>query len=279
MLYLNNEPIKTGKFPNGETYVELDKLNGNANQTITMIYEGNDDLINLMLLKRSLDDKGAQNISLISPFFPYSTMDRSENIRSLSCKYISEFVNRLGFSKVEIWEAHSSVVLATLDKVVNIENVSSSIAKNIIEQLISSKEAQKDDILIVFPDAGAEKRYQTKFKDFKCVVMKKSRDFVSGKITGAEIAQGDEFLRQGKIAIIIDDICRAGRTFVNAGKKLKESADIKKTILCITHAEEGIFNGELYKSDAIDEVYTTDSACASRNDEKIKFIKMVRKNM
>lgn len=274
MLYINDEPLKTGKFPNGETYVELGNLKDSANQVITMIYESNDDLINLMLLKRSLDDNGAKNISLISPFFPYSTMDRSENIRSLSCKYISEFINLMGFAKVEIWEAHSAVILATLDRVHNIENISSNIAKSVIEKLISSKEA--NDILIVYPDSGAEKRYSKSFQDFKYVVMKKSRDFVTGKITDMEISHGSENLQSDMTAIIVDDLCRAGRTFLKAAEYLKKSKIAKKVILCVTHCEEVFFTGELYKSNAVDIIYTTDSCCAYRDDKKVKFIKTIR---
>ena len=279
MLYFNKEKYNTaivsGKFPNCETYVDyaeevllrLDPIS----QQITMIFEGNDDLINLMLLKRSLDDAGVKNISLFAPFLPYSTMDRTEDFRALSCKYVSEFINRLGFDSVDIWESHSSVALATLDRVKNDATVSVSIAKTAIER----EGCDERNALIVFPDSGAEKRYCNSFVGYKTVTIKKMRDFQTGELLGSKIAEGEEFIEPDMTAFIVDDLCRAGWTFAKAAEALR-ARGVTKVILCVTHAEEKMFGGYMYESELVDKIYTTDTCCAARDDDKIIFVKTVR---
>jgi Phosphoribosylpyrophosphate synthetase len=272
MLFFNGAPVKFGEFPNHETYLDLDDLLSlvRTENTVTMRFEGNDDLINLMLLKRTLDDDAITPVALVVPFLPYSTMDRTEDTRVLSCKYISEFVNALNFSSVSIWEAHSPVVLATLDRVKS-DNMRTVKIANYVMNVLSTN---GEDLLVVFPDDGARKRYQKAFEETPTVTMEKSRDFITGNITGSHIALGKENIQEGMTAVIVDDLCRAGWTFVKAAEELKKHG-VNKVYLCVTHAEEGIFTGAVVQSDFINAVYTTDSCCEKRKHDRIKFVETI----
>jgi len=283
MIIYEGQKIENGIFPNKETYVDIphpypdsmlkEKSDHELDVAeVTMIFEGNDDLINLMLLKRALDDQGVKiKVDLFAPFFPYMTMDRTEDTRALSCKYISEFVNRLGFRTVTIWEAHSPVVLATLDRVINANGITIQIAYSAMEQ----NNLDEQNALIVFPDDGAAKRYEKAFKGFKTVTVEKKRDFETGKIIDSKIAHGAEYIQPGMTAVIVDDLCRGGWTFMNAAKLLKAQG-LDKVILCVTHAEEGMFKGEMYNSGIVDLIYTTDTCCSAREDPRVHFESKVR---
>lgn len=278
MLYLDKVPVQTGTFPNGETYVDIDGFRGldpEDEHTVVLKFRGNDDLIDLMLLKRALDDAGISRVRLVSPFFPYSTMDRTEGLRALSCKYVSAFINSLNFTRVDIWEAHSSVVLATLDRVKNDANKSADIARQVIHRWLPG-EVRQEDIVIVFPDAGAAKRYHAQFDGFDIVTMEKTRAFRNGAITGIEIAASTAQTLAGKTAVIVDDLCRAGGTFVGAAEALKKQG-VSKVLLCVAHAEEGIYSGKLLSGDEVDGVYTTDSCMEYRPHEKLHLVETVIK--
>ena len=265
MLYVNGKPIKTGKFPNGETYVDFDDYHyipKSSHMEITMRYEGNDDIINLILLKNSLDDMGFDSISLKAPFFPYETMDRTENRRALSVKHISNLINSMHFTHVEIWEPHSDVILACLNRVKAIDKTD-IIANEIMGDVL-------DDILIVFPDAGAAKRYKNKFPEEITATMSKTRDFETGSLTYNGFLGEPPVITDKTRVVIVDDLCRKGGTFVLAAECLRNHG-AKSIELVVTHCENTIHDGLIPVSIArneglIKKVYTTDSILTKTAD-------------
>lgn len=284
MLFFDGEQVKTGMFPNKETYVDIDFItelqtkHADKNEhVIEMRFEGNDDIANLIFLKGALNDAGVTDVSLIAPYFPYSTMDRTEDIRALSCKYVSQLINDMGFSKVSIKEAHSSVVLATLDRVENDNRSSFKLARQAILGLMNDGCAQ-DNILVAFPDKGASGRYQKMFQpnnigNYSAITttLEKTRDFVTGYITGMKFVDGEENVKPGMTAVIIDDLCRGGRTFVEAGKALKAKG-IEKVILCVTHLENTVFGGPILAGDEVDEILSYRFNSLEKKHEKIRLV-------
>ena len=116
MLYIDKRPVTGGKFPNKETYVDFDELQGldpRAPHELTCKFESNDDLVNLMLYKKSLYDAGFTDVGLFLPYLPYAALDRTEDKRCLGAKHVGAFLNGLHFSYVRSWEVHSNVALAT----------------------------------------------------------------------------------------------------------------------------------------------------------------------
>lgn len=259
MLFVNDNPIKCGKFPNGETYVDFDgysHLGPNYEMVITMRYESNDDIVNLILLKNALDDMGFNNIRLRAPFFPYETMDRSEGRRAISAKYIASLINSMHFVSVEIWEPHSDVILACLNRVHAIDKTV-EIAKKVI--------GDNKNVLVVFPDSGAGKRYKNSFPGIKTAEMSKSRDFETGELSyNGFTGKVPEITYDTKV-IIVDDLCRKGGTFALAAKCLKEHG-AHNVELVVTHCENTIHKGLIASSDLIDKVYTTDSILTENAD-------------
>lgn len=256
MLYLDNTPVPAGYFPNKELYLEtlfLQSLSESREHTIGLRFESNDDLLALSFLKGQMDDMGFENVSLFCPFFPYSTMDHVEkNQRPLSLKYVAQIINSLHFKQVTVWEPHSTVLNALVDRLVPCASKTMELFH------VAWGEIEGDnDPVVCFPDLGAEKRYSGMCGGLYTLTFQKRRDFKTGKIIGMRCVD-DISVAKGKPCIILDDLCRGGRTFVGCADILRE-AGAEKVILCVTHMEPGAFSGVLKDDSPVDTVYATDS--------------------
>lgn len=262
MLKLNGKVIEITKFPNSEVLIkDKDNLNIGVNTNlIEFKFESNMDFLDLMFIKKHIDEKCPSSKKVLSiPYLPYSRMDRTEGEAVFTLKYICEFINMLKFDKVITLEAHSNVSLALLDRLENI-NYSVNLAKKCMEDINFNKE--KD--YIVFPDEGARKRYKRDFSDCKILTCEKQRDFSTGKISQLKI--NEPSVEPNFKAIIVDDLCSYGNTFIMASNTLKELG-AEEIYLCVTHSEDGLFLGDIFKTSFIDTVYTTNSLF---NLDKIK---------
>jgi ribose-phosphate pyrophosphokinase len=115
---------------------------------------------------------------------------------------------------------------------------------------------------LVFPDAGASKRYSS-LKGFHTLVGHKHRDFETGEIKSLDII--GSFNKVGKKAIIVDDLSSYGGTFVKTSEALK-SRGIEEIYLLVAHAENSIFKGKLFEN--INKVFTTDSILTEQNNSE-----------
>ena len=187
----------------------------------------------------------------------------------------------MNFNSVEVWEPHSDVSIALIDRV-RVVNKSSKIAlSTIMNELKLSgsawlgestlgigddftitglfRRAYEAGIWMIYPDAGAEKRYTKQIKYPYYLTCSKERDFDTGKIKNFRLNIPENANKESfKTAIIVDDLCSKGGTFLGAAKELKK-AGFNRIILVVTHCEETAFEGDLFKCGLIDEVYTTDS--------------------
>ena len=109
----------------------------------------------------------------------------------------------------------------------------------------------------MYPDKGAKDRYSEQIDYTNIITFNKVREFGDGKIIGIEIENESDALKC-KTAIIVDDLCSRGGTFIGAATKLKELG-VNRVELVITHCEDTIFDGEVLKGTVIDKVYTTSS--------------------
>lgn len=273
MIYLsvNNRkfPISIGQFPNHESFVDVPKdffnaiMSANALVNIHFKYEGDTELFTLQMLKDFLDNLGVET-ALNMPYVPYSRMDRQENCRLFSLKSFAKFINGMNFKYVEIAEPHSDVTPALFDRV-----LVKDMTVQITDVLFASGIHNRKNTYIVYPDAGAQKRYMNKTKVTQFITANKHRDFNSGRITHFTL-EAPKDMPISFDAIIMDDLSSKGYTFLFAAKALKDLG-AEKISLVVTHCENTILEGEIPKSDLIDGVYTTDSIY-SGNDPKIHVV-------
>lgn len=113
-----------------------------------------------------------------------------------------------------------------------------------------------DSTLVIFPDAGAAERYGDFYKYSDIVYGSKERDLSTGAIINYRINDPDLLARYSK-AVVVDDLCDGGRTFVELSKIIHNVRPGMFVDIYITHAvnEHGLEK----LSSCYDNVYITNS--------------------
>ena len=211
---LNGDAFKCFQFGSGENHVQvLSQVSSQA--TIMFRYQGDASLIQLFLLTDALRRQGAREIDLHIPYFPGARQDRVCNAgEPLSVKVYANMINAQGYRKVAIFDPHSDVVTALLNNVDAVKN--HQFVKDVI------KELNEEGLVLVSPDAGANKKIfelSCQLGGLEVIRADKLRDVRNGAILGTEVFCDD---LSNKTAVIVDDICAGGRTFIELAKKLKQ---------------------------------------------------------
>ena len=249
MKYENfTEVVEVKKFPAGESVVCIsDELRGLiaeckmcADVTITLDFQSNDDLINLLLVvdamrREAIKGEGKEDwlkISLIIPYFPYARQDRVCNPgEPFSAKVIANLINSQNFVSVTCQDIHSDAAAACINNFINEDCLSS------VESLFYDYDLEKS--VLVAPDAGAIKKVYALATELRSeggvVCAMKKRDTKTGEITKTEVHSPHI---GSKDFLIVDDICDGGRTFLELAKVLRPLTD-GKIYLYVTH---GIFS-------------------------------------
>ncbi|AQP99172.1 ribose-phosphate pyrophosphokinase [Pseudoalteromonas aliena] len=243
-------------FSGGEEHVRFNAANFSDSIKIEIFERltNSSKMVRLMIavdaLKRLTND--STPIELVIPYFPYARQDRvCVEGEALGAAVMANFINSLNFSKVTIWDAHSDVSPALINKVINVEQIS---LLERFEEL--SQRLLQGELTLISPDAGASKKtikISEKFNGVPEVIQaQKVRNLKTGEIIKTEII-GDV---KGKSVLIADDICDGGRTFIELAKVLKSNGAVEVSLF-ITH---GIFSKGLDVFEGlIERIYTTDS--------------------
>lgn len=257
MLVLNGQELKLVIFPNGETKLDGHQIKEIAKEenVITMRFESDADFLHLLFLKNHLDDiLRVTSTKLILPYIPYSRMDRTEGTGVFTLKSVAKLINNMNFDSVEVFEAHSEVSLALIDRVQAHMMTSIGMIDDVKKEI--GFDETKD--FIFYPDAGAEKRYQSSIKG-KHLFGIKHRDFETGRIKSLEIAGKVTDTDVFDKVLIVDDLSSYGGTFHSGAMALKEKFGFKEIYLVVGHAENNIVKGKIPTEGLIQKVFTTDS--------------------
>lgn len=271
MIFINDKKLKISKFPNGESCIlkkdVLALFSINKEDIITIKFESDEDFMSLMFVKRVFDYY-EREATLLFMYLPYSRMDRSED-KVFTLKYISEFINSLDFKEVILVEPHSDVSPALFDRCSILWTCRKWMHE--IKEIIEDEYEKEEEFVFVFPDAGAQKRYEKHVKDTNYLTGFKIRDFASGDIKSLEIL--GEVPKKGFRALIVDDLCSRGGTFMLTAEKLKDlgASDVR---LLVCHCEDTIYDGDVLKTDAISMVYTTNSILSKVESDKLTVLNL-----
>ncbi len=236
-ILINKKPIETFKFYGGECHVKINPFNIGNQTEIMANLNNSDDIMYLLLSVDAIRRVNLETaINLIIPYFPYARQDRVCNEgESLSVKVMADIINSLSCSKVTIYDPHSDVTPALINKC-NVITLADIVANSFLSKIILDRK-----LALVSPDAGAEKKTRHLAKRLSMTgqivevyCSSKIRDTLTGNITATEI-YGDV---SGKNLIIVDDICDGGMTFIELAKELKR-AEAEDIFLYTTH---GIFS-------------------------------------
>lgn len=295
MIKVNGSPVNfINHFNDGAQQIrfpeKFNRHNLGPDLSFTWYYEKDEELVSLFYLVKYyrntdyLFDNPTYVLKV--PYLPNARMDRvqeyfSSNDKSnpsevFTLKFFCEFINSMKFDKVITFDVHSPVSLSLLN---NCEDWTPD--TQIANALRNIATTDKNEIVIVVPDAGAYKRYAglKSIQSMKAISGVKSRDWHTREILGMSfmpIAGGinvDEpgFL-SGKSILIIDDIVATGGTIARVIEKLRETSGVENVYIYCSHLENSNEDSVLYNKLANGDVsmmYTTDSIYTGHNP-KIK---------
>ena len=251
MIWVNGKEIAQEHFSAGELKI---KLFPSSREVVDVVwhYENDAELFTIGSIREYYMGRHCR---LYIPYLPHARMDRVKNEEDVfTLKAFARYINALNFSVVYVWDAHSSVGPALIDKCVDVS------AQNYIEEAIKALGYAKNSICLFFPDEGAQKRYGTMFPDYSQAFGIKKRNWETQRIEGYMIV-GEENIKD-KYVLIIDDICSYGNTFVKAAEAIQAAGAVDIS-LYITHCEDAISKGDIFKKNIFENVFTTNSLVRS----------------
>jgi ribose-phosphate pyrophosphokinase len=273
MIKINGIKLDIDTFPNGESHIKGNKIKSMLGGLrlkridITFRYENDGDLIKLSFIKSFIDSILVKNavsmaVNLSIAYMPYSRMDRVMGDSLFTLKYVAKMINDMKFNKVTVHEAHSDVTLALID------NSESYLSTPILLPIVMEEvNFDKERDFVFYPDAGAQKRYT--MGEFKYGVGNKKRNIIGdGSIESLEINLASEVTVGKSKAIIVDDLCSYGGTFMRSTTALKE-VGFDEVYLLVGHCEESILKGDIFKTGLINKVYTTNSIIQESEEERL----------
>ncbi len=236
-------------FSGGEPHIKIkDDLLNEKEVMITHRINSFNDFGLLLIAIDALKRMSIEKINVFIPYFPAARQDRLMiKGESLTVKVYADIINKLQLQKVTIYDPHSEVTDAVVNKSEIINN--HTFIKKITQQL-------KTNLLLVSPDGGALKKiYKVAayLKDYEVIECSKSRNVKTGKIKYFKVYASD---LQGKDCLIVDDICDGGGTFIGLAKELKKK-NAGNLYLAVSH---GIFSkGFKELNTYFEQIFTTNS--------------------
>jgi len=202
------------------------------------------------MLKDYLDRVNPQaDIILYIPYLPGARQDRGE---PLGCKVYADMINAMKFDYVVCVDPHSDVMPALLERCLRIE-------LHEVFDISYIRRASQYSPVFVAPDAGAVKKVEALSTKLHTDIRygRKHRDIQTGELTGFSC----DPIPHGSDAIIVDDICDGGGTFIGLAKVMNHPPEY--THLWTTH---GIYSKGLKElSKHFATISCTDSFPVSHN--------------
>lgn len=255
-------PVEFLTFPGGEVHVKIKNIDawdlvGQSDLFIDARVSDAEGLLSILLLVdviRQYNRTG--RLHLFIPYLPGARQDRPT---PLTAKIYADLINQVGFTNVWAVDPHSDVMPAL------IHNFTSIPAETVF---VRPTHVVPSKVTIIVPDQGAAKRVEAVAEAFgydRLVYARKHRDPVTGHLSHFSI---DPIYTPH--AIMIDDICDGGGTFLGLADEISQTN--QRTMnplpiidLWVTH---GIFSkGPTVLEGAFRSVTCTDSFPSNRATE------------
>jgi ribose-phosphate pyrophosphokinase len=234
------------RFPDGETYVRIERESLSGEVVIVQNSYPDSHLIELLLLQDAVRGLGADKITTVVPYFGYARQDRRFNPgEALSAKVMVEALATEADRLFSI-DLHKPDILQWFDRT-GARNISAAPA-------IGEFFLNHGIDLVLAPDEGAEERAREVANVLGCDHDRLTKTRLSGTEVRISPSQIDA---RGKDVLIVDDIISTGGTIIAASNELKRLGAKRVTAAC-TH---GLFvSGALDKlRNACDRVVCTNT--------------------
>lgn len=267
-IFESNELVELKRFSGGECHVKFKcKFDENDRIRIHTRLNSSDDVMTLCLAVDALRNMDVSYIEVFIPYIPYARQDRvMVPGEPLSIKVFAGIINSLNLNKVYVFDAHSDVSVALLNRCTNIANY------DMVNYFL--KTLKLTDFTLVSPDIGAYKKVDKLAEKIgykgQIATGIKVRDLATGQIIKSDVNTED---LHGLACIVIDDICDGGRTFIElaAALKAKNAGDLY--FIC----SHGIFSYnalDRLKEAGYQNVCCSDSIAVREENEFFKIFKL-----
>lgn len=217
-----------GKFPNGETRVEI--LESVRGADVFVIQSTcppvNDNVMELLLIMDALRRASARSINLMVPYFGYAKQDKKKTGREpISAKVMADLMENAGAARLVTIDLHAQQIEGFFD--IPVDNLSA------IYQFAEFFKGKKiGNAVVVTPDAGGAKRARDLAN-----AMQAERIAIIDKYR-PDWRKADAMNVIGKVegmnAIIVDDFIDTGGSMVEAVKAVRNHKANKIWVAC-TH--------------------------------------------
>lgn len=243
-------------FPDGEPHIKLNVESINTAEPCALVTRMSNPASFLLALyaHNALQLAGVQEVDLHVSFLTTGRMDRAMNPgEPFSLKVTADIINQQGFRNVFLFDPHSKVSTALIERSVAIGNV--YFARDVFADILQRRPSLSvADISLVAPDAGALPKI-TAVADFlgglDVVACEKRRDPATGALLSMAVQRDD---LHGRTCFILDDILDGGGTFRGIAKILMEKG-AKQIFVAASH---GIFS-KGFDFPEVEHFYTTNS--------------------
>lgn len=207
----SNVKWSISRFPDGEIQITLEDFSRKDEYDVKCRITNTEELFILMQVCDILKRHDVRFYITIY-YLMGMRMDRVMDFnRPFTLKIITNILNNLGASTIDIFECHSERTLDLIEKGYEMYN-----------EKWAAFLGDFYNCQTVFPDEGAVKRYFPDGNVSKDIVIgSKVRDINSGKITSIKV-KNPEVINPNKRLLVIDDLCDGGGTFVGIAKAIKE---------------------------------------------------------
>ncbi len=223
------------RFNDGEIFVEVyENVRGEDMFLIQPTSNpANDNLMELLIMADGLRRSSAARITAVLPYFGYARQDRRTKARTpISAKLVANMLVGAGIERVLTMDLHAAQIQGFFDIPVDNLYASPVFALDVRSQF----KGQMDDIMVVSPDVGgvARARELAKRIEAPLSIVDKRRE-KAGEVAEMTIIGNVE----GKICLIVDDICDTAGTLCKAAEQLIASG-AKEVHAYISH---GVLSG------------------------------------
>lgn len=267
MIKLNGTPIDFRHYNDGSCRANIPLPAPREGEvTITWLYDSDEEWIQLLYTVEHLRSHFYYDITLDMPMVPNSRQDRVKKPEEVfTLKYSCNLLNSMNFDRVKVFDPHSSVSGALIDRVII----------DYPENEIKTVLALHPTASIFFPDEGSMKRYGS-YVNAPYSFGVKIRNWETQRVESLKIA-GSKHCLAGRDIVIVDDLLSRGSTLYEATRALKESG--ANNIYCwISHCENTVLGAHINGQSLLDipnlitRIYTTNSIWRSEH-EKVTVIR------
>lgn len=247
------EEVEFFSFPAGEIQMKEPDIIGLKNSVSSYVVLRStdvEDILKARLWSRYFQAETSNGVDLFVPYFPAGRSDKGST--EAVSTYVDLIYGGYAFDNVVTLDKHNPLDT----KVARIKNVEATDA-------VVAAVLHNDYDAVIAPDAGAKERAGAVAKrlGLPLYVAQKERNQETGEIISYSIDVSDKLSH----ALVVDDICDGGATFISLAEKLVDS--VWKMDLWVTH---GIFSKGVYVvADHYNHIYSTDSVIGNKGHYKL----------